>query len=562
MRESIFFNSRQIRLIRWYGYLYRLIFEYGVRFFSGLLSVFLVCGLVSSAYFSDLYLREQIDTSTIKTQLTQEYQKNLTEISSFSGVDLHLALGAVKVQSGTLFSQENLLSKDGVVLPRLAVIDGRYADQLFASFSGAKVASGEYYRFFSEVLLAPLQVANQKNFASKKLDLAGKSLKSYFGLSCLDGAGKMSVVCGRYVEEFLDAMYTFDLFPYQQETEDLAYLEMQTSPLADEFFEIYQHFIADFSLQQRFCDASLKYLQYGGHWDARFDDMFRRCGEQSYEKYQFLRDFIAINNGIALNYIDAKVYGSQLLNSYKLYSLQQLFYKNLNSGEATSGLLQVYFAFLQELLEKESRANQSLLSDFSKHFTLWLHTELLLPYLRDNQSKLSSEERVALRTKLLLLNSGDRARNIKPLVAKTTAENASQSKEENQISGLSLPELFRASLPSQLALLSLKEIDAQQLVVQGVDKVSNLRLELKMQFDGVQFTVVSVKIAQHPALEEVINSLLKLERYSLLKTLALVQEHLALLTRDSAAFEFDLCKTLESTYKERLLHCDEKLIKI
>lgn len=437
MRESIFFNRRQIRLIRRYGHLYRLIFKYGVRFFSGLISFFLVWGLVNASYFSDLYLREKLDLSTTKTQLTQTYQNKKEKILNFSGVKLELLFGNAEIQSGTLLSQDNLLSKNGVILPRLALIDNTVADQLFSTFSGAEAQKNNFYTFFSQVLLPPLQTNTPSQNPIKKIDLEGKSLKNYFGLSCLDRAGARSFVCKNYLDDFLDAVYTFDLFPYQNEKENADYvleLEMQNSFLADEFFEIYQHFIGDFGLQQRFCDASLKYLQYGGHWDARFDEMFRRCGGKRYDEYQLLRDFIHISKGIALNYLDQKVYASELLNTYKLYSLQQLFYKNLQSGEATASLLQVYFAFLQELLEKETRLNQPLLSAFSKHFTLWFHTEILLPYLRDNDSKLSSEERVALRTKLLLLNSGDPSRNLKALVDTQNSENNNKNQTENQTS--------------------------------------------------------------------------------------------------------------------------------
>lgn len=52
MKESIFFNRKQLGIIRWYMLLYRVLFDYGVRVFSLLFSLIFLFLLTNSQVFS------------------------------------------------------------------------------------------------------------------------------------------------------------------------------------------------------------------------------------------------------------------------------------------------------------------------------------------------------------------------------------------------------------------------------------------------------------------------------------------------------------------------------
>lgn len=278
--------------------------------------------------------------------------------------------------------------------------------------------------------------------------------------------------------------------------------------------------------------------------------MFRRCGDQQYKNYIALRDFMKLTRGISLGYADNSSYSSTALNTYKLYSLQQLLYRTMQTEERLVILFQTYFAFLQDLLQKESRSNIELLPQFSKEFTYWFHTKILAPYLREHSEKLTAEERSALTTKLMLVNNGDRSRNMKGLLER---KDISIAKEETN-SGLDIEALFRANLPKQFALLHLKKIDDRHLEIDGRDQKTSLRLQVQLAFDGVQFMVEQVKIDQNKALQDFVNPLLKLESYSLLKMLDLLEENKNLAV-NTAPIAFDLCKLAQDKYEKSLLNC-------
>ncbi|MDO4713137.1 MAG: hypothetical protein Q4B28_00225 [bacterium] len=88
MRETIFFNRDQLKIIRWYGYLYYLVFEYGIWIFSALASFVVVWLFFFTSYFSHLGLKENIDVTDVQNQLRQEYLGQRSLVSSFSGFQL------------------------------------------------------------------------------------------------------------------------------------------------------------------------------------------------------------------------------------------------------------------------------------------------------------------------------------------------------------------------------------------------------------------------------------------------------------------------------------------
>ncbi|MDO4713135.1 MAG: hypothetical protein Q4B28_00215 [bacterium] len=200
----------------------------------------------------------------------------------------------------------------------------------------------------------------------------------------------------------------------------------------------------------------MQYLQYGGKNDDRFSPIFHSCGSEMYNQYVFLRDFLLLTDSLRLGYLDAKVYASAVLNQYKLFSLQQLLYQRLTRSENTEPLLQAYLEFLYEVLTREGMRGVSLLGQFAKDFSYWYNTHILLPYLRDENSKLSKEVRTNFMSKLLVIDNGNKNLNVLGLAAqtslfksKTTPSLSLQEQEKT------LEEQFKATLPVQFRLTAL-----------------------------------------------------------------------------------------------------------
>ena len=563
MKESIFFNKQQLQIIRWYNYLYTLFFEYWVWFFGFLISLLVVSGLVMFPIFSEVYGKETGDTTRIENQMRTSYMDQRSVINSFSWFHVQMLWGPVQSLTGGFSSQDNLINFSGLILPRTVLIDqtkwNTYAEPILNSTYDKNLINS----YFLDIFVAPLQktALNAKSYAGLPVQW---DIKQFFGLSCLDTISAGSFVCQHYVNQFLKSFYVYDLAWVGGNNALSDTFTVNTQPIPDEFFSIYEKLKYNSNNQKRFCSGILQYLQYGGKNDNRFWEIFSDCGSEEYAIYTELRDFLTIKESLALGYVDAKVSSSKLLNEYKLFVMQQLLYKALLASEDANSLLQSYLSFLSDLLLKESNRNWELINQFTRDFTYWYNVSIVDPYLKDEKSKIDKETRNTLTTRLFSIHNGNKTLNFTGLAKQTTLtiDTTSTLWTPEKSDSQNLEELFRANLPSQFRLTSLtNQEETQSLVVKGLDRDTDVRLEAVIKFDGVKLYVEKVSISGNKALESFVNALLERDHYVFVKMLQLISDNLAIADQ-SSTLKLDLCTELKQKYPTGLLLCSDSKIQI
>ena len=339
---------------------------------------------------------------------------------------------------------------------------------------------------------------------------------------------------------------------------------VNTQPIPDEFFTIYEKLKYNSNNQKRFCSGILQYLQYGGKNDNRFWEIFSDCGSEEYATYTEFRDFLTIKESLALGYVDAKVSSSKLLNEYKLFVMQQLLYKALLASEDANSLLQSYLSFLSDLLLREANRSSQLINQFARDFSYWYNVSIVDPYLKDEKSKIDKETRNTLTTRLFSIHNGNKTLNFIGLAKQSTLNIDTTStlwtleKSHHQ----NLEELFRANLPGQFRLTSLvNHEETQSLVVKGLDRDTDVKLEAVIKFDGVKLYVEKVSISGNKALESFVNALLERDHYVFVKMLQLISDNLAIADQNST-LKLDLCAELKQKYPTGLLLCSDTKIQI
>ena len=563
MKESIFFNKQQLQIIRWYNYLYTLFFEYWIWFFGFLISLLVVSGLVMFPIFSEVYGKETGDTTRIENQMRTSYMDQRSVINSFSGFHVQMLWGPVQSLTGGFSSQDNLINFSGLILPRTVLIDqakwNTYAEPILNSTYNKNLINS----YFLDIFVTPLQKAtlNAKPYAGLPVQW---DIKQFFGLSCLDTISAGSFVCQHYVNQFLKSFYVYDLAWVGGNNAINDTFTVNTQPIPDEFFTIYEKLKYNSDNQKRFCSGILQYLQYGGKNDNRFWEIFSDCGSEEYATYTELRDFLTIKESLALGYVDAKVSSSKLLNEYKLFVMQQLLYKALLASEDANSLLQSYLSFLSDLLLKEPNRNWELINQFTRDFTYWYNISIVDPYLKDEKSKIDKETRNTLTTRLFSIHNGNKTLNFTGLAKQTTltidTTNTLWTPEKSD--SQNLEELFRANLPSQFRLTSLtNQEETQSLVVKGLDRDTDVKLEAVIKFDGVKLYVEKVSISANKALESFVNALLERDHYVFVKMLQLISDNLAIADQNST-LKLDLCSELKQKYPTGLLLCSDSKIQI
>ena len=563
MKESIFFNKQQLQIIRWYNYLYTLFFEYWVWFFGFLISLLVVSGLVMFPIFSEVYGKETGDTTRIENQMRTSYMDQRSVINSFSWFHVQMLWGPVQSLTGGFSSQDNLINFSGLILPRTVLIDqakwNTYAEPILNSTYDKNLINS----YFLDIFVTPLQktTLNTKPYAGLPVQW---DIKQFFGLSCLDTISAGSFVCQHYVNQFLKSFYVYDLAWVGGNNAMNDTFTVNTQPIPDEFFTIYEKLKYNSNNQKRFCSGILQYLQYGGKNDNRFWEIFSDCGSEEYATYTELRDFLTIKESLALGYVDAKVSWSKMLNEYKLFVMQQLLYKALLASEDANSLLQSYLSFLSDLLLREANRSSQLINQFARDFTYWYNVSIVDPYLKDEKSKIDKETRNTLTTKLFSIHNGNKTLNFIGLAKQSTLNIDTTStlwtleKSHHQ----NLEELFRANLPGQFRLTSLvNQEETESLVVKGLDRDTDVKLEAVIKFDGVKLYVEKVSISGNKALESFVNALLERDHYVFVKMLQLISDNLAIADQ-SSTLKLDLCAELKQKYPTGLLLCSDTKIQI
>lgn len=563
MKESIFFNKQQLQIIRWYNYLYTLFFEYWVWFFGFLVSLLVVSGLVMFPIFSEVYGKETGDTTRIENQMRTSYMDQRSVINNFSWFHVQMLWGPVQSLTGGFSSQDNLINFSGLILPRTVLIDqakwNTYAEPILNSTYDKNLINS----YFLDIFVTPLQktTLNTKPYAGLPVQWG---IKQFFGLSCLDTISAGSFVCQHYVNQFLKSFYVYDLAWVWGNNPMSDTFTVNTQPIPDEFFTIYEKLKYNSNNQKRFCSGILQYLQYGGKNDNRFWEIFSDCGSEEYATYTEFRDFLTIKESLALGYVDAKVSSSKLLNEYKLFVMQQLLYKALLASEDANSLLQSYLSFLSDLLLKESNRNWELINQFTRDFTYWYNVSIVDPYLKDEKSKIDKETRNTLTTRLFSIHNGNKTLNFIGLAKQTTLtiDTTSTLWTPEKSNSQNLEELFRANLPSQFRLTSLvNQEETESLVVKGLDRDTDVRLEAVIKFDGVKLYIEKVSISGNKALESFVNALLERDHYVFVKMLQLISDNLAIADQ-SSTLKLDLCAELKQKYPTGLLLCSDSKIQI
>ena len=513
--------------------------------------------------FSEVYGKETGDTTRIENQMRTSYMDQRSVINSFSGFHVQMLWGPVQSLTGGFSSQDNLINFSGLILPRTVLIDqakwNTYAEPILNSTYDKNLINS----YFLDIFVSPLQKAtlNAKPYTGLPVQW---DIKQFFGLWCLDTISAGSFVCQHYVNQFLKSFYVYDLAWVGGNNALSDTFTVNTQPIPDEFFTIYEKLKYNSNNQKRFCSGILQYLQYGGKNDNRFWEIFSDCGSEEYATYTELRDFLTIKESLALGYVDAKVSSSKLLNEYKLFVMQQLLYKALLASEDANSLLQSYLSFLSDLLLKESNRNWELINQFTRDFTYWYNVSIVDPYLKDEKSKIDKETRNTLTTRLFSIHNGNKTLNFTGLAKQTTLtiDTTSTLWTPEKTDSQNLEELFRANLPSQFRLTSLtNQEETQSLVVKGLDRDTDVRLEAVIKFDGVKLYVEKVSISGNKALESFVNALLERDHYVFVKMLQLISDNLAIADQ-SSTLKLDLCAELKQKYPTGLLLCSDSKIQI
>jgi len=155
MKESIFFNKEQLKIIHWYGIVYKGVFRYGVTTISLILSFIALGYFVCSSCFSPKFIAEEALSSSTESQ--DFYVDKQQTVFAISGLTAKILNGKIESNTEGFNSENNLLEMEGLVLPELTSLSFENLDT-FVEHQNDEVFNDAYLKkFFSSVIEAPLK---------------------------------------------------------------------------------------------------------------------------------------------------------------------------------------------------------------------------------------------------------------------------------------------------------------------------------------------------------------------------------------------------------------------
>lgn len=535
--------------------IYHTLFEYGIYVFWGTVSLLILMLTFSVSAFSVVKESNFDDIVRIKEQNIETKKVYELNVAQQSWIELISLWGMVKTENSWFVSQDNLLSVDGkFVLPRIAGGETKKITDFIQNLSGETYQNSDFSNFFQEILVKPLSFLSPRTMDFKRYSLT-QDIATYFGLGCLNTRSEGSFVCQSAVKNFLENFFVVES-SYGLAPSDPYYIQNPTeeaweNTLLSTLIQIYPKIRYSHEKKKLFCQGVIQYLNYGGVMNTSLTDMMGSCDGEVFKSYTFAKDFNEIKDGFLWGVSDGKIFNDTRLNQYKLFSLQQLLYKQIKSSAQIESLLSSYLDFWVNLLSKENERGTQLLDSFSKQFSHWYHQNLLLPYLRDENAKVSSEQKNQLLTKLLQIENGDKNGLFKGI---GKSENIIADKpQEQSLQQVDIEQIFRANLPVQF-ILSSSKMSGEVLVVKGEDQLTNLKLQANLNFDGANLYVTKIAIEKNKNLTDYVNTLLSMDKYSFLKMLALIKDNQEI-AKWSQNFEFNLCASLQKDFGDAVKKC-------
>ena len=554
MQESIFYNKEQIKIIRYYGFFHLTLFKYWVALFAWIGSLIASFYMITSGYFSSIYLLEKKDTWTASEALVH-YNDKVHQVASVPELKAVLLNGNFSAANWAIVAEETLLDYKGITLPKRTNISLTVLDTYAQWLTKERYTSEFMNSFFQNTLVAPTKNGDTSINNPKLLSLWGNSLKNLFGLECTTTKSKSSFVCNSYVKSFLERFYLYDL-----------------SDSTSEIATYFKALSSNSTYKRSMCDGLLMYGNFVTKIDSDLADTFRGCGSDNYNDFVLLRDFLALNKQLWVWFVDASAYNNRLLNEYKLYSLQQLIYKEISASSDVKSLVQSYVSFVRDALTKEEGRHDALLSPFAKSFAYWFNMNVLSPYFKDEKSKMDKEDRTSLNAEMLTVNYGDAVAWFKWLQEQSLYkhETAASTKQTTTVTEQQpLKDIFVQSyLPANFNLYSVEEGEnPNTLVVNGLDLRTNYTITAKLKYENLQLSVLNISIETE---KDVINETLtdfingsitaSKSKYSLNQALSLIFEYKDFANKPSDTIS--LCDQLREAYSVNMTTCEDSIIEI
>jgi hypothetical protein len=406
---NIFFNQEQFHIIKIYKKLHRFLFKYGIFILIILLGIVGIYILVTKGNLN-LSLAYK-DTPTDLPQVMQAYQERITPVEgNFSVI---IPYGTLSHTDGYLTSIGTLGTYQGVVMPRIFSLPDTYPLFDMTAFQQQQSTSGDINYLINALIKTISSSRQEEALPIPQTFTIKENIIMDFNLQCVSKIKLFNSVCETFLERFYQQGMFYPLGEYAEDMTTLMNAVIDRTPLCN--------LIYDTTLYQRKSSPI-------------FDTLIGDCTLEQIQRYRQLKNFIEIEQELSNGIISDAIYNDNVtLNAYKLLSIQQTLYKNLNVGTLNKSYLMNYLDYSQTIIEKDA-GNGRYLQPLYKDLLYQINNTILLPKLETHDNTILSKTEInQMINKINLLNKGNSALYSVGLEKQLTTPGLIQQREISEI---------------------------------------------------------------------------------------------------------------------------------
>ena len=377
---TIFFNQDQFKIIKQWRKVHRFLFKHGVYVLVILLGGLGIHGINLLPQPLDLF----IEKNTSGREHLAAQQENITPLWDIPGLTTTILYGKLTHEQSILSTVSNLVSYQGIVLPRVAEISTN--KQLFdiTSFTNKQTSANDIARLVQQLIITP---SSKSSTLAKNTTLTlSKGIIEDFNLQCLGTQKVSNIICNKFLDTFFAYGKFYNLQRYPQ---DLQTIQDSLRSREKEHLQ--------------FCTLIYEHAKWYKHNVNALTTIMQQCPEDQWQHYKELSDFITVDQDINSSIISNAISTNPNINAYKLLSLQQILYKNLQAGNPNKNFITSYLTYTQQLINRTNALDPLYIDILYR-----VNTNILLAKLEtSNNTTLSKAETNQIIEQIILLNTGN-----------------------------------------------------------------------------------------------------------------------------------------------------------
>ncbi len=249
---------------------------------------------------------------------------------------VHIQQGMFLYTGNSLISIDNFITYRWFVFPRNINVNKNIPLQDKAYFENSNYNIEEIQLFMDNFIYSYNDSTAQQTKDKQLLTIPTPTVKEYFTLSCVEGTLLYQWICDNFFREFIKVFYVYDMTQHYEE-------------LATLFLQIQQNQ----EYKKLFCEAIFSYVQYSNHNDKKLLPIMNECGPNYKENFNAFSQFLSIQDQLKNNLINSQSTDNRELNAYKLLSIQQAIFSDLQRKKFNATAVNSYIRYIEELLKKE-----------------------------------------------------------------------------------------------------------------------------------------------------------------------------------------------------------------